>query len=172
MTFAKRRRNPGPAAGPSVPPGSASNTPLDSIELLAAPGPLLLMLEARAPWEYAAMLAAAPWLNKLPTGDGHPVLVFPGLGASDPTTVPLRNFLRDRGYTPYPWRQGFNFGPTHGVLAACREQLLQLANGARGIYHLSGTVLFGPGKQIHRSHEQIVQKARVSRLRHTQTSSA
>ena len=25
----------------------------------------------------------------------------------------------------------------------------QLANGARGIYHLSGTVLFGPGKQIH-----------------------
>ncbi len=25
----------------------------------------------------------------------------------------------------------------------------QLANGARGIYHLSGTILFGPGKQIH-----------------------
>lgn len=25
----------------------------------------------------------------------------------------------------------------------------QLANGARGVYHVSGTVLFGPGKQIH-----------------------
>lgn len=25
----------------------------------------------------------------------------------------------------------------------------QLANGARGIYHLSGSIIFGPGKQIH-----------------------
>lgn len=25
----------------------------------------------------------------------------------------------------------------------------QLANGGRGIYHISGTILFGPGKQIH-----------------------
>lgn len=29
------------------------------------------------------------------------------------------------------------------------QVVTQLANGARGIYHLSGTILHGPGKQIH-----------------------
>ena len=95
--------------------------PPDPAEWVNAPGPLLMMMEARAPWEYAAMVAAAPWLNRLPVGDGHPVVVFPGLGAADMSTAPLRNFLRDRGYTPYAWKQGFNFGPRHGVLEACRE---------------------------------------------------
>ncbi len=85
------------------------------------------MLEARAPWEYAAMVAAAPWLNRLPIGDGHPVIVYPGLGASDLTTLPLRNFLRQRGYTPYAWKQGFNLGPKHGVLESCRQQLQQVS---------------------------------------------
>lgn len=93
-----------------------------------APNRLLLLLEgARAPWEYAALLAASPWLSKLPPGDGHPVLVFPGLGASDITTLPLRHFLRERGYAPYPWEQGFNVGPRQGVLESCVEQLRSLS---------------------------------------------
>ena len=108
-----------------------------------APGPLLMMLEARAPWEYAAMLAAAPWLSKLPTGDGHPVLVFPGLGASDFSTAPLRNFLHDRGYSVHAWKQGFNFGPRHGVLDACRDRLLHLADRHREKVSLIGWSLGG-----------------------------
>ena len=87
-----------------------------------APNALLMMLEGRAPWEYAALIAAKPWLRKLPAGDGHPVLVFPGLGAHDFTTLPLRHFLEERGYVPYPWKQGFNFGPRDGVLQGCRDQ--------------------------------------------------
>lgn len=86
---------------------------------LRAPNALLMALEARAPWEFAAMLAATPWLRKLPRGDGHPVLVFPGLGANDVTTVPLRRFLDELGYVTHPWGQGFNFGPRHGVLSGC-----------------------------------------------------
>jgi hypothetical protein len=35
--------------------------PLDAEELVAAPGPWQLILEARAPWELAALLAATPW---------------------------------------------------------------------------------------------------------------
>ena len=81
-----------------------------------------MMLEGRAPLEYAALLAARPWLRRLPAGDGHPVLVFPGLGAHDVTTLPLRHFLEERGYVPYPWKQGFNLGPRDGVLEACRNQ--------------------------------------------------
>ncbi len=95
-------------------------------ESLQAPGPLQLMLEARAPWEYAALLAATPWLSRLPVGDGHPVIVFPGLGASDLSTLTLRNFLRNRGYTAYAWRQGFNLGPREGVLDGCRALLQRL----------------------------------------------
>jgi pimeloyl-ACP methyl ester carboxylesterase len=122
-----RRRKPVVEAAEMPRPQTDPFAPLDARELVEAPGPLLLMLEARAPWEYAAMVAAAPWLKRLPVGDGHPVLVYPGLGAADVTTLPLRNFLRERGYTPYPWKQGFNFGPKHGVLERCREQLQQVA---------------------------------------------
>jgi pimeloyl-ACP methyl ester carboxylesterase len=93
---------------------------------LRPPGLWKVALEGRAPWEYAALVASAPWLRRLPRGDGRPVIVFPGLGVSDFSTVPLRNFLRDRGYEPHPWRQGFNFGPKAGVLEACLAQLRSL----------------------------------------------
>ena len=128
-----RRRKPAPTPF----------APLEARELVEAPGPWRLMLEARAPWEYAAMVAAAPWLNRLPTGDGHPVIVYPGLGAADFTTLPLRNFLRQRGYTPYAWKQGFNFGPKHGVLEGCREQLQQVASRHREPASLVGWSLGG-----------------------------
>jgi len=85
-----------------------------------APAPWLILLEGRAPWEYAAMLAALPWLKRLPAGDGHPVIVFPGLGAADMTTAPLRRLLESLGYSTCPWQQGFNFGPREGVLDGCR----------------------------------------------------
>ena len=93
-----------------------------------APSALLMLLETRAPWEAAALAMATPWLNRLPDGDGHPVLVFPGLAASDFSTVPLRAFLRRRGHWTHAWKQGFNLGPRHGVLNACRERLRRLAD--------------------------------------------
>ena len=91
-----------------------------------APGLVKLALEGRAPWEFAALLASSPWLRQLPPGDGHPVIVFPGLAAADFTTVPLRNFLLDRGYSANPWQQGFNFGPREGVLEGCIAQVREL----------------------------------------------
>lgn len=87
-----------------------------------------MLLEGRAPLEYAAMLATAPWLRHAPKGDGHPVIVFPGLGAPDLTTSPLRRFLQERGYAAYPWQQGFNFGPRKGVLEACVERARELSH--------------------------------------------
>ncbi|WP_395700864.1 esterase/lipase family protein [Aquabacterium sp.] len=114
-----------------------------ALDELRPPGPFQLMLEARAPWEWAALLAATPWLRQLPVGDGHPVIVFPGLGATDFTTAPLRAFLSDRGYTAYPWKQGFNFGPRHGVLDALREQLRHTAGRHREKVSLIGWSLGG-----------------------------
>jgi len=93
-----------------------------------APGPMLMLLEARAPWEAAALAVAKPWLDRLPASDGHPVLVFPGLAASDWSTAPLRAFLRQRGHAVHAWEQGFNFGPRRGVLQACRDRVRRLAD--------------------------------------------
>ena len=91
-----------------------------------APSPFLLMLEARAPWEYAALVLSSPWLRQLPRGDGHPVLVFPGLGVNDLSTLPLRNWLQTLGYAPEAWNFGFNFGPKPGVLRGCVELAREL----------------------------------------------
>jgi pimeloyl-ACP methyl ester carboxylesterase len=92
-----------------------------------APSALLMMLEARAPWEFASTLAAWPLLQTTPRGDGHPVLVLPGLAANDLSTVMLRNFLSSRGYLACPWNYGFNFGPRYGVLAGCVEHVRELS---------------------------------------------
>lgn len=110
---------------------------------LRPPHALLLMLEGRAPWEYAALLAATPWLRKLPMGDGHSVLVLPGLGANDLSTQPLRSFLDGLGYQTHPWKQGFNFGPRHGVLHRVTEQARALAHNAGRPISLIGWSLGG-----------------------------
>ncbi|MEP6738951.1 MAG: alpha/beta hydrolase [Caldimonas sp.] len=94
-----------------------------------APGPLLMLLEGRAPVEFFSMLVALPWLlHRLPRGDGHPVMVFPGMAANDMTTVPLRNFLVSLGYHAKAWGQGLNFGPRSGVLERCSDDVRQLAD--------------------------------------------
>ena len=49
-----------------------------------------MALEFRAFWEFGALLPAWPVLSRAPAGDGHAVMVFPGLSANDASTVPLR----------------------------------------------------------------------------------
>lgn len=107
------------------------------------PGAWQLLLEARAPWEFAALLLATPWLARAPAGDGHPVLVLPGLGASDVTTIALRNFLHARGFTPYSWQLGFNLGPRDGVLEACRARVREVFDRHREPLSIVGWSLGG-----------------------------
>jgi len=70
------------------------------------------LAEVRAVGEFFAGIMAMPWLRRLPRGDGHPVLVIPGFGASDSSTKLLRYLLRKLGYSPYGWGQGLNRGVT------------------------------------------------------------
>jgi Alpha/beta hydrolase family len=93
---------------------------------LQAPGFLKLALEARGPWEHAALLAAWPLLKLAPKGDGHPVLVLPGFIAGDASTFLLRQFLSDRGYHAVGWMQGRNLGPKPGVLESALEHVQQI----------------------------------------------
>ena len=84
---------------------------------LAPPSPALLALEGRAWFEFAALLPAIPALAVAPRGDGHPVLVLPGLMSTDGSTRALRWFLRDRGYHVHGWRLGWNLGPSAATVA-------------------------------------------------------
>lgn len=93
-----------------------------------APGPLLRLLEGRAWIEASVSIALMPLWSLVPKGDGHPVLVLPGLGAGDESTVIMRVFLSGRGYAVYPWKQGPNFGLREGVLPTLREHLKKIAN--------------------------------------------
>jgi pimeloyl-ACP methyl ester carboxylesterase len=68
-------------------------------------------------------LAAWPFLSLLKRGDGHPIIVFPGLVAGDATTLPLRSFLSNLGYQVEGWNQGVNLGPRDGVIEHAREQV-------------------------------------------------
>ncbi len=81
-----------------------------------APSAFLLMMEGRSIFEMGTYLASTPFFKHMAKGDGHPVLVLPGLAASDLSTVPLRRFLKKRGYRPYAWEQGRNLGLRDQVL--------------------------------------------------------
>ena len=94
---------------------------------LSPPGLMRLALEWRAPMEAAASLALWPLLRgSSARGDGHSVLVLPGLVAGDGSTRLLRHFLRGQGWEPRAWHQGRNLGPRPGVLEACLGHLERL----------------------------------------------
>ncbi len=74
------------------------------------PQPLLALLEARMPLELGATLLSLGTLRDARTGDGHPVLLLPGFGASDTSMDPLRMFLARRNYQVETWGLGRNRG--------------------------------------------------------------
>lgn len=91
------------------------------------PPRLYLALEIRAILEFQAFCAAYPLLRHAPRGDGQPVLVLPGLFASDNSTKALRAYLGSLDYIAYGWKQGTNRGPAPGVEAAIDARIAELA---------------------------------------------
>lgn len=74
--------------------------------------PSLTMLGAepfRAAMEFACNKLAQSADTR--PGDGHPVVIFPGLGADGHSVATLREHCRSLGYDAFDWGQGFNTGP-------------------------------------------------------------
>lgn len=88
---------------------------------------LFLTEPARGLTGLAALPLAAGWLASAPRGDGHGVLVVPGLLASDMSTGLLRRYLSWLGYEVRGWELGRNVGPTDAVLAELPRALTDLA---------------------------------------------
>lgn len=80
-----------------------------SSNALQAPSFALLATEPlRALFDY---VGARVGVRPQHVGDGHPVVVYPGLGGGAFTTSHLRSFLRDSGFTVHDWEGGVNTGP-------------------------------------------------------------
>ena len=89
------------------------------------PSALLMPLERQAPRRPSlTLLGAEPWRaafeylsHKLTTtkptaqGDGHPVVIFPGMAADGRSVAPLRKYCQSLGYEAFDWGRGFNTGP-------------------------------------------------------------
>jgi pimeloyl-ACP methyl ester carboxylesterase len=89
------------------------------------PSPLLLALELRAALEFCSVLPSWPALMSAPVGDGHPVVVFPGLSTSDASTLAMRGYLHNLGYKVTGWNQSYNFGMRAGVLERAKQHVLE-----------------------------------------------
>ncbi len=98
---------------------------------------------ARGLARLAVLPLAAPWLTAAPRGDGHGVLVLPGLLASDMSTTVLRRFARKLGYDVRGWDLGRNVGPTHAVLDGLPRVLTALAERTGGPVSVVGWSLGG-----------------------------
>lgn len=78
---------------------------------LSRKGPALfwtLTEGARASAEMTSFILLRRLLKRLPKGDGHPVIFFPGFVASDRSTKPMRQLLEELGYDTYGWGLGRN----------------------------------------------------------------
>jgi pimeloyl-ACP methyl ester carboxylesterase len=78
--------------------------------VLAATEPVRTLVSA------GALAAGLPLLRLAPRGEPHPVLVLPGLLASDVSTRALRAWLGRLGYPVVGWALGRNRGPTQEVV--------------------------------------------------------
>ena len=47
----------------------------------------------------------------VPAGDGHPVIIFPGLATDSSAIAPLCDYCDSLGYSMLDWGRGFNTGP-------------------------------------------------------------
>ena len=82
-----------------------------------------------------ALPVARDGLSQLPRGNGEPVLVLPGFGASDVSTRPLRKGLAQLGYTSYGWAQGTNLGMNRKrkSLLVSQLQAIHTRHGTGGV---------------------------------------
>lgn len=93
----------------------------------STPSPSLTLMEPfRAAMEFAVQQFTTP--SRAAPGDGHPVVIFPGLGADGSSVSILRARCRELGYEAFDWGQGFNTGP-RGELDAWFDALANQISG-------------------------------------------
>src|SRR5208282_4264255 len=104
----RRHRNCGRRSSPAtidILIGDEPHMPPSARTILSDPATrfaVAALTEAVLPGVEFGMLVTDPvfWGMNVPRGDGHPVLLIPGLLANDDYLQPLSNWLRRAGYSP------------------------------------------------------------------------
>jgi hypothetical protein len=119
------------------------NTPHTSGSRPRGPGLWQQLLESRVGLELAAGIASRPLWSLAPKGDGHTVLVLPGLAAGDESTLVMRAFLKSRHFDARPWTLGRNLGLREGFMDRLRVRFQAVAGERGGKVSLVGWSLGG-----------------------------
>lgn len=77
---------------------------------LTPPSQANLLAELLLPIDLAAFSVHVPSLLFAPRGDGRPIMLLPGYGASEASMTPLARFLQLIGYSVRQWDLGRNRG--------------------------------------------------------------
>ncbi len=127
---------------------------------IAAPPWWLVASEGRAFWEFAGGMLSVGLLKRMvPQGDGHPVLVLPGLGASDLSTKLLRGFLDDLGYVTYAWGGGRNKGVNPNASSAVNARLHRIFHTHQRKVSIIGQSLGGVfAREVAKSSPELVRQ--------------
>ena len=118
--------------------------------------------EARAVPEFGAFLATlGPLLTLAPKGDGHPVLVLPGLGGDDASTTAMRGVLTRLGYATSGWELGINTGPTRSTIDGLAEHVDRLVAQRRQRisivgWSMGGVFALGIARRIPADMRQVI----------------
>jgi pimeloyl-ACP methyl ester carboxylesterase len=102
-----------------------------------------LFRELRGLLELPRLLLAIPSLAREPRGNGEPVLVLPGYGAGDVSTIPLQTYLRCLGYRVRGLGSGSRSADVPQLLLRAVKRLGSLARRAGRRVHLVGWSLGG-----------------------------
>jgi hypothetical protein len=117
-----------------------------------------MALEVRALFEFYGYVLTLPLMQQMPKGDGHPVLVLPGFGTGDWYMLPLRLFLRSRGYSAQSWGLGMNLG--YG-----EDLAVKLGRRLREIYERHGRPVSLIGWSLGGIYAREMARARPERVR-------
>lgn len=107
------------------------------------PADITLLNELFSWLEVPRLLARSPHLLNGPRGKGERVIVLPGFGAGDLSTLPLRRYLSSLGYRVRGWSKGQNNAEVLYLIDEMRELTLREAAASGDPVTLIGWSLGG-----------------------------
>lgn len=116
---------------------------MQQVRDFGVPGNETLVNEMFSWLEFPRLILSTPLLFDVPPGDGRPVLVIPGFGAGDLSTLPLRRYLELINYQVSGWLQGSNDGDVLALLESMKELTLKEADRREQKVDLIGWSLGG-----------------------------